>query len=140
MQVSPDQALVLLSGVFVFFIHMGLGGMVSRARNTFGIKLPNLYETPDSEGRLKTPFNSYQRAHMNMVENLAVFYFLLFGAALFNPFHAAISGFVWGFGRIVYAIGYTYDPKKRAYGEFFMLATFYQVFLICYGCYKVLIK
>jgi hypothetical protein len=50
---------------------------------------------------------------MNLVENLAVFYFLLVSAAVFNPLHAAFSGFTWGFGRLVYGILYSYGAKYR---------------------------
>jgi len=56
---------------------------------------------------------------MNMVENLAVFYFLYLSAAIFNPFNTAVCGLVWGVGRIIYALGYVVDPKYRGLGEFF---------------------
>jgi hypothetical protein len=35
--------------------------MVGSARKKYNIELPNLYETPDSNGKLKTPFNLFQR-------------------------------------------------------------------------------
>jgi glutathione S-transferase len=130
-----EYALVLLSGIFVYFVHHFLGHRVGSARKRFGIQYPNLYESTDAEGKLKTPFNNYQRGHMNMVENFAPFLFLLFGASLFNPIHAAICGFVWGTGRIVYAIGYSVSPSTRFFGEFFMLAELYMLYLIGRGCY-----
>lgn len=141
MEITKDLALVLLSGIWVYLVNTFCGHfLVGRARKRYGIPLPNLYECHDADFKLKTPFNNYQRGAMNMVENLAVFYFLLLGGALFNPFHAAICGFVWGFGRAIYAIGYAYAPPKRVIGEFFYFAELYLMYIIVYGCYQVLSK
>lgn len=137
--ISYEQALVLLSGVFVYFINAFIAfGLVGRARAKYKIPYPNLYEPMDSEGKLKTPFNNYQRGHMNMVENMALFFFLLFASSLFHPLYAAYCGFTWGFGRLVYALAYAIDPKYRVIGEFFMLAEFFMVYLICKGCYQII--
>jgi glutathione S-transferase len=141
MPVTLQQSYVLLSGIFVWAVHFFLGMVVVRyARGKYGVPLPNLYESHDADYKLKTPFNNVQRGHMNMVENLAVFYFMLFGSSLFNPLHAAICGFVWGLGRLIYGIGYTWAPKYRAAGHFFLLAEFYMIYLIASGCFYTILR
>jgi glutathione S-transferase len=139
MSISVHQSYVLLSGLFVWAVHFFLGMiLVGRARRKYGIPLPNLYESHDADFKLKTPFNNYQRGHMNMVENTATFYFLLLASAMFNPLHAAIAGFVWGFGRLIYGVGYGFAPSYRVVGEFFVLAEFYMIYIIGSGCYYVI--
>jgi len=73
-----------------------------------------------------------------MVENLPTFYFMLFASAVFNPYHSALCGFVWGIGRLVYGLAYAYGPEKRFIGEFFYAAEIYMLYIIGRGCYGVL--
>jgi hypothetical protein len=97
-QITEEYCYTLLSGVFVYNVNLFLGHFfVGPARKRLGIKLPNLYESTNEKGELKTNFNNYQRGHMNMVENLAVFYFLLLSAGVFSPFNAAVAGGFWGY-------------------------------------------
>lgn len=134
-EIAPEYGYVLLSGLFTWFVHHFLGfGMVGMARNKYKVPVGFLYEPPRTDGdkiTVKSPFNWIQRGHMNMVENLPTFFFLLLTAGVFNPTHAAICGFVYAIGRLVYAYCYSIDPKYRGFGELiFMPAEYYLAFIV----------
>lgn len=100
-------SLVILLSLVEF---MALGGMVGYARGKYGVKAP---ATAGNE-----MFERHFRVHYNTLENLIVFIpsIWLF-ADYVSERWAAIAGGVFILARIVYAIGYVRDPKKREYGS-----------------------
>jgi glutathione S-transferase len=52
-------------------------------------------------------FNNAQRAHYNFVESIASILTLLIIGGIYYPVVAAVFGFVYFIGRIIYSIGYT---------------------------------
>ncbi|HEX8957693.1 MAG TPA: MAPEG family protein [Burkholderiaceae bacterium] len=88
---------------------------VGKARGKFGI------HAPICDGPVE--FLSVLRVHANTVEQMVAFFPALWVCAVFyNDVFAASCGVVWIVGRILYALGYYADPKKRSKG--FMLSAF----------------
>lgn len=142
---QPDHALLMPVVVGIFLTNFVLGGMVGAARNKYKIKVPNLYATPamywnakektidmdkfESEGQA---FNQVQRGHQHMFEGVADAYALLFACGLFYPRYAAQWGVMYIAGTLLYAMGYTVQPKYRVLGE---LLYFPAIIGWIYGCY-----
>jgi glutathione S-transferase len=99
-------ALVTLLAILVYFYSSIL---VSRARRTFGVKLPAISGNPD--------FERVFRAQMNTLEWLPIFLpaLWLFAVYLGDGIAAAI-GLVWVIGRILYVLGYAQAVAKRSLG------------------------
>ena len=99
-------ALVTLLAILVYFFSSIL---VSRARRTFGVKLPAISGNPD--------FERVFRAQMNTLEWLPIFLpaLWLFAVYLGDGIAAAI-GLVWVIGRILYVLGYAQAVAKRSLG------------------------
>ena len=99
-------ALVTLQAILVYFYSSIL---VSRARGTFGVKLPAISGNPD--------FERVFRAQMNTLEWLPIFLpaLWLFAVYLSDGIAAAI-GLVWVTGRILYVLGYAQAVAKRSLG------------------------
>jgi glutathione S-transferase len=100
-------ALVILLAILEF---MALGGMVGYARGKYGVKAP---ATSGNE-----MFERHFRVHYNTLEQLIVFIpaVVLF-AQYVSETWAAILGAVYVVSRVLYAIGYVADPKKREIGS-----------------------
>ena len=56
-------------------------------------------------------FNNWQRVHYNFLEHLCPILLWLFISSLYQPIATAILGFLYGFGRILYSIGYCKSPN-----------------------------
>eukprot|EP00741_Cyanophora_paradoxa_P001631 tig00000498_g1582.t1 len=124
LKVPDEYGYVLLAGVWIMFVNMYLGFKVGGARKKYKVKYPAMYSADDKPGSDGYLFNCVQRGHQNMLETMPNQLFLMLVAGFKYPLLSALSGFVWGVGRIVYAIGYASgQPNKRLYGEFFLLAT-----------------
>lgn len=122
-------SLVILLSLIEFMV---LGGMVGYARGKYGVKAP---ATTGNE-----MFERHFRVHYNTMENLIIFIpaVWLFGEYISDTW-AAILGGVFVLSRIIYAIGYVRDPRKREYGS--LLSTVAQlplVFGALYGVVQVL--
>lgn len=108
------------------------GGLVGWARYKYGVKAPATtgHET----------FERYFRAHMNMVENTIFFIpMMVLFAITVTPYWAAIAGIVWLVGRIMYAIGYHKDARKRYLGSpLYWPAILVVTFGAAYGILRVL--
>ncbi len=48
-------------------------------------------------------------------------YALLLISGLYNPLFTGVAGFAHVVGRIIYALGYYSNPKRRVYGEILTL-------------------
>ena len=82
---------------------------VGKARGKFGI------HAPACDGPVE--FLSVMRVQANTVEQMVAFFPVLWTCAVFyNDVFAAVCGAVWVIARIMYALGYYQDPKKRSNG------------------------
>ncbi len=116
MQTHAYVAIVTLVALLVYF-WMGL--RVSSARKISGIDAPAMTGHPALERAV--------RAHANTLEWLPIFLPSLWLCHIFwqpqdpTGIIVAAIGAVWIIGRILYAIGYTADPAKRAMGFYIQL-------------------
>lgn len=99
-------ALATSLAVLVYFYSSIL---VSRARVTFGVKLPAISGNPD--------FERVFRAQMNTLEWLPIFLPSLWLFAIYiGDGAAAALGTVWVVGRVLYVHGYAKATAKRLPG------------------------
>lgn len=107
MQSMPYVSIVTLLAILEFMI---LGGAVGRARAKYGIKAP---ATTGNEF-----FERHFRVHYNTLEQLIVFLPSLWLFAIYvSDRWSAIVGAVFIVSRVLYAVGYVADPKKREVGS-----------------------
>jgi hypothetical protein len=98
-----------LATIFSLFVYSWVFINVGGARKRTGIKAPAT--TGNDE------FERYYRVQINMVEQFVLFLPSLWLCAEF--FSGAVAGglgFGWGIGRILYALGYYKEAKKRGPG------------------------
>jgi len=102
----PLTALATMAAMCVFFFCMG---KVGAARAKHGVKAPSV-DGPEE-------FQRTYRVHQNMVEQL-VFHLpsMWLFAVAWGDFWAALLGFIFVIGRIIYAIGYYEAAEKRSRG------------------------
>ncbi|MDB5822943.1 MAG: hypothetical protein JWR21_1647 [Herminiimonas sp.] len=82
---------------------------VGRARGKFGIDAPTM------DGPVQ--FQSVLRVQINTLEQLVLHLPAMWLCAVaLDDEWAAIAGAVWVVGRIIYALGYYKDPKRRGAG------------------------
>lgn len=94
---------------------------VSKARVKYSVKAPSM------DGPLE--FLSAQRVQTNTVEQMIVFLPSMWLCAfVWNDKAAAAGGAIWVIGRIMYALAYYDEPKKRTPG--FAVSTFATLGLI----------
>ena len=106
MQPHSYVALVTVAALLTYF-WMGL--RVGQARAKSGISPPAMIGDPILERHI--------RVHYNTLEWLPIFLVGLWLFAIYwNDLIAAGLGVVWIVGRILYALGYVADPKKREAG------------------------
>ncbi|MET3526752.1 MAPEG family protein [Phenylobacterium koreense] len=106
MQPHSYVALVTIAAVLVY---LWMGIRVGRARVKSGVAAPAMTGDPVLERHI--------RVHYNTLEWLPAFLVGLWLFAIYwNELFAAAMGVVWIVGRIVYALGYVADPKKREAG------------------------
>lgn len=97
---------VIALALIQFFV---FGGLVGRARTTYGVAAPAITGHPI--------FERYYRVHYNTMEQLILFIpsMLLF-ATYVHAVAAAGLGLVFVIGRYIYLRGYIADPGKRGPG------------------------
>jgi glutathione S-transferase len=100
---------VALVSLLALILNIVLALNVARSRTQYGVQAPATTGHPAFERAL--------RIHANTAEQLAAFVTALWLCAIYlQPLAAAILGFIWIFGRIVYGVGYAADPSKRVAG------------------------
>jgi uncharacterized MAPEG superfamily protein len=106
----PLTTLAVLIALLVYILSMfKVGG----ARRKFGVKVPATTGNED--------FERVFRGQQNTVEQLVIFLPLIVIAAnVWGDLWAAVYGFVWSLGRLLYITGYAIEAKKRELG--FMLS------------------
>jgi uncharacterized membrane protein YecN with MAPEG domain len=120
MQTLPFASVVTLLALLEFMI---LGMAVGRARAKYGVKAP---ATSGNE-----MFERHFRVHYNTLEQLIVFLPSLWLFAIFvSDLWSAILGAVFIVSRVLYAVGYVSEPKKREVGS---IASFAVVAILLLG-------
>jgi hypothetical protein len=76
---------------------------------------PNLYAYGCSKHAIA--FNSVQRAHQHALETIVQMYTATIFAAMVFPVSAAISAFLWSYGRVCWATAYADQGKDLRYSH-----------------------
>ena len=101
-------ALVSLAALVVYGWMLANAG---RAREKYKVPAPSM------DGPIE--FQSAHRVQANTVEQMVLFFPALWlCAGTLGDSWAAVGGLIWVVGRIVYALAYYRDPKKRTLGFF----------------------
>ncbi len=100
---------------------------VGKARTIYKVPAPSVEGPPE--------FLRALRVQMNTVEQLIFFLPALWLCAYwYDDKVAAMGGIIWLVGRMLYALGYYNEPKKRALGFVVsMMATFVLLAFAAYG-------
>ncbi len=123
---SPSIALVTLLTVLLM---SGCMFAVGRARAKHGIRAPATTGQPD--------FERVYRVQMNTLEGSVMFLPALWVAGGYgDPRWAAGLGALWLVGRVLYAVGYAIDAKRRGPG--FIIALLALCALLVQGGWAVL--
>jgi glutathione S-transferase len=104
-----DYPMTSLSTLVVLAIFFWTAYLVGKARQKFGVAAPAVSGHEQFDRRF--------RVQMNTLEQLILLLPLLWLCALWigDPY-AALGGLVWSIGRVIYALSYIADPKKRGPG------------------------
>jgi hypothetical protein len=101
--------LVAIVTVIALLEYFWLGVRVGQARGRYSIEAPATTGHP--------VFERHFRVHQNTMENLVIFIPALWLAATYSSARiAALVGLFFPLGRIVYALRYVEEPKKRGPG------------------------
>jgi uncharacterized membrane protein YecN with MAPEG domain len=110
--IMQPHSLVAIVTLTALLVYVWMGLRVAGARTKSGIHAPQMTGDPILERTI--------RVQANTLEWLPIFLVSLWLFALYwNDLVAALVGVVWIVARILYALGYVADPKKRELG--FML-------------------
>lgn len=105
------QSLPALVTLAIVLWYMVTVFQVGRARSKYKVQAPATTGDP--------AFERVFRVQMNELENLVVFLPSMWIYALMgNPRNAAILGALYLVGRIVYAVGYWAEARRRAVGYY----------------------
>jgi glutathione S-transferase len=103
------HAWVAIVTLVALLVYVWMGARVAGARKTSGIDAPAMTGDPALERHI--------RVQANTLEWLPIFLPSLWLFAIYwNDLFAAAAGVVWILGRIIYALSYAADPKKRGLG------------------------
>ena len=104
-----SHALVAIVTLLSLLVYVWMILRIPGARRRTGIDAPAMTGDPELERHI--------RVQANTVEWLVIYLPALWQFAIYwNDLVAATLGVVWMIGRIVYALGYAADPKKRELG------------------------
>jgi glutathione S-transferase len=106
------HSLVAIVTCLALLTYVWMGLRIARARTVSGIHAPQMTGDPILERHI--------RVQANTLEWLPIFLPSLWLFAIYwSDLVAALVGVVWIVARVLYAVGYVADPKKRELG--FML-------------------
>jgi len=104
-----SHALVAIVTLLSLLVYVWMILRIPGARRRTGIDAPAMTGDPELERHI--------RVQANTVEWLVIYLPSLWLFTIYwNDLFAAAMGAVWTIGRIVYALGYAADPKKREVG------------------------
>ncbi|WP_299017108.1 MAPEG family protein [uncultured Caulobacter sp.] len=104
-----SHALVAIVTLLSLLVYVWMILRIPGARRRTGIDAPAMTGDPELERHI--------RVQANTVEWLVIYLPALWLFAIYwNDLFAAAMGVVWIVGRIIYALGYAADPKKRELG------------------------
>jgi uncharacterized membrane protein YecN with MAPEG domain len=104
-----SHALVAIVTLLSLLVYIWMILRIPGARRRTGIDAPAMTGDPELERHI--------RVQANTVEWLVIYLPALWLFAIYwNDLFAAAMGVVWIVGRIIYALGYAADPKKREVG------------------------
>ncbi len=108
---APVTILTAAVTILAALVCLGTAILVARTRRQHNLFPPAMTGVPEVERAL--------RVQGNTIEQMMIFLPLLWVAALY--FHmigwlVPALGLVWCIGRIIFALGYMAEPKKRALG------------------------
>ncbi|HJV42543.1 MAPEG family protein [Caulobacter sp.] len=104
-----SHALVAIVTLVSLLVYVWMILRIPGARRRTGIDAPAMTGDPELERHI--------RIQANTVEWLVIYLPALWLFAIYwNDLFAAAMGVIWIIGRIVYALGYAADPKKRELG------------------------
>jgi glutathione S-transferase len=104
-----SHALVAIVTLLSLLVYVWMILRIPGARRRTGIDAPAMTGDPELERHI--------RVQANTVEWLVIYLPALWLFAIYwNDLFAAAMGVVWIVGRIIYALGYAADPKKREVG------------------------
>ena len=131
MHMQPGMIWIGWITLAALVLYIGVCIVVARTRTRVGIFPPQMTGNPELERAL--------RVQGNTLEHLVPFLVAFWMCAIFwAPLPAAILGVVWLFGRLVYAVGYYREPKRRMPG--FVIAMLCLILLMIgagYGLIRV---
>lgn len=105
-QVPTEPSIVTLLAIAVYFATIG---KIGRLRSKLEIAPPKMTGDP--------AFERAVRVQANTLEQMIMFLPCLWLAALtWNSLYASIIGGLWVIGRILYAMGYYQEAKRRSMG------------------------
>lgn len=101
--------LTVLVSALALIVYIWTSVLVGRARIRYGVHAP---ATSGPE-----EFERVFRVQQNTLEQLVLFLPVLWLAFVsFNTIWPAVVGLLWPLGRVIYALSYQADPKKRGPG------------------------
>ncbi|PIC02164.1 MAPEG family protein [Caulobacter sp. X] len=104
-----SHAIVAIVTLLSLLVYVWMILRIPGARRRSGIDAPAMTGDPELERHI--------RVQANTVEWLVIYLPALWLFAIYwNDLFAAAMGGIWIVGRIVYALGYAADPKKRELG------------------------
>jgi glutathione S-transferase len=108
--------------LLALLLHQWVTMMVGQARALYGIKAPAV-----------TGHEHFERAYrvqMNTIEQMVFFLPAMWlCAVLLSDIAAAAGGLIWVIGRVIYAVSYANDPKKRGPGMMICVLAQYALWL-----------
>ncbi len=108
MTAYPLTALATLLALIVFG---AFAAVVTRARGKYGVVAPATTGNPDFERR--------SRVHLNTLEQLILLLPILWlCAGWVGDAWAGLGGLIWSIGRVIYAVGYYQEARKRELGSY----------------------
>ena len=75
-------------------------------------------------------FNNYQRCHYNYMETFTNVIIWILISCAYKPLAAAILGYIYLIGRILYSIGYCSTPNQRLIGATIIDLAFLALFIL----------